>query len=328
MLRQDPNVVMVGEIRDRETAAIAMQVAQTGHLVLSSLHTNTAPGAITRLRDLGIPSNLIASSVGSIVAQRLVRKICSCAVPAEAEMVKRCAAMGIATPNVKEARQCERCHQTGYHGRIGIFSFLEVTQPIVDAIRDEKGEAEIVRLAYENGFVTLEEAGMRLVEAGLTSIEELERCLGAIELKQPYRTAGAARLDGEAGKESGIAKRRVLLVEDEENTRVVLSMLLQREHFEVIEAANGVEALECVYRCAPEIIVSDLMMPKMSGFEFIQRLKNDSRTRNIPVLVLTAADDERNELNLIGTGADDFVSKTSDTKIMIARLHRLLERTR
>lgn len=70
------------------------------------------------------------------------------------------------------------------------------------------------------------------------------------------------------------------------------------------------------------------MMPKMSGFEFIQRLKNDSRTRNIPVLVLTAADDERNELNLIGTGADDFVSKTSDTKIMIARLHRLLERTR
>ncbi len=327
VLRQDPDVVMVGEIRDKETAAIAMQVAQTGHLVLSTLHTNTAPAAITRLRDLGVPSYLIASSLGSILAQRLVRRLCTCAEPMKDDWAKRCGDLGLAPTALKQPKGCAECAQTGFQGRVGVFSFLEVNEEIIEAIRNDTGEAEIARIAGKYGYLPLEEAGLKLVEQGLTSLDELERGVGVVDPESLHSHSKLSVPKGPAAVAStGIVRRKVLLVEDEENTRVVLSMLLQREHFEVIEAANGAEALEFVYQHAPEIIISDLMMPKMSGFEFVKRLKNDSRTRSIPVLVLTAADDEKNELNLIGSGADDFVSKTSDSKIMVARVHRLLER--
>lgn len=336
VLRQDPDVVMVGEIRDKETASTAMQVAQTGHLVLSTLHTNTAPAAITRLRDLGIPSYLIASSVGSIVAQRLVRRLCDCCVPAEGAMKDRCEELGVDVHQVKQAKGCEQCAQTGYKGRIGIFSFLEFSEQVVESIRHDESEGEIARHARELGYRSLEESGLELVAQGLTSIDELERTLGNLDpaaLKRAVATAGPAPHAKPAKSESPgrvagpLGKRKVLLVEDEENTRTVLSLLLQREHFEVIEASNGIEALECVYQHGPELIVCDLMMPKMNGIEMVQKLKNDARTRDIPVLVLTAADDEKNELSLIGGGADDFVSKTTDTKIMMARVHRLLGRS-
>ncbi|MBN8548992.1 MAG: Flp pilus assembly complex ATPase component TadA [Deltaproteobacteria bacterium] len=333
VLRQDPDVVMVGEIRDKETASTAMQVAQTGHLVLSTLHTNSAPAAITRLRDLGIPSYLIASSVGSVVAQRLVRRLCDCCVPAEGPVLERCKELGLPTDQVKQAKGCDQCAHSGFKGRVGIFSFLDFSEPIIEAIRQDASEAEIARLARESGYRTLEESGLAFVQQGVTSIDELERTLGVIDLESMKRNGAAivsrAHVSGpvEPQRSSGpLGKRKILLVEDEENTRTVLSMLFQREHFEVIEATNGVEGLDCVYQYGPELIVCDLMMPKMNGLEMVQKLKNDSRTREIPVIVLTAADDEKNELSLIGGGADDFVSKTTDSKIMMARVHRLLGR--
>ena len=136
----------------------------------------------------------------------------------------------------------------------------------------------------------------------------------------------AAQQKGPAAS-SSLSKRRVLLVEDDENTRLVLSMLLKREMFDVVEASDGVEALEKVYEQLPEIVVCDLMMPRMGGLEFVQLLKKDKRARSIPVLMLTAADAEENELSSLNGGADDFVSKTSDSRVMLARVHRLLEKS-
>jgi Tfp pilus assembly pilus retraction ATPase PilT/CheY-like chemotaxis protein len=336
VLRQDPDVVMVGEIRDKETASIAMQVAQTGHLVLSTLHTNTAPAAITRLRDLGVASYLIASSVGSVVAQRLVRRLCECAVPVSGEIGKRCGELQIESAQLKMACGCDKCGNTGYKGRVGIFSFFEVSEEIAEAIRQEKSEVEIANLARAFGYLTLEESGLDLVKQGVTTIDELERVLGSLEsyAKNSAQTAGTRptkepTLHAAAAKRPGpMQKRKILLVEDEENTRTVLALLLQREHFEVIEAENGLEALDRVYEHGPELIVCDLMMPKMSGVEMLRKLRADDRTRDIPVLILTAADDEKNELSLIGGGADDFMSKTTDSKIMVARVHRLLGRAK
>lgn len=327
VLRQDPDVIMVGEVRDRETASIAMQVAQTGHLVLSTLHTNTAPAAITRLRDLGIPSFLIASSVGSVVAQRLVRRLCDCAVPASESDRRRADELGIDAEKLRSAGGCESCSNTGYRGRVGIFSFLEITDQVADAIRSEQGEGEISSRAAAQGFQSLDQSGLELVASGVTTVEEIERVLGALSKPATTAPAPSAQSGDMKRNAQAIQKQKVLLVEDEENTRTVLTMLLQREHFEVIEAGDGQEGLAAVYEHAPALIICDLMMPKLSGSEMIQKLKNDARTRHIPVLVLTAADTEQNELQLIGSGADDFVSKTSDTKIMVARVHRLLERS-
>lgn len=300
ILRQDPDVVMVGEIRDGETASIAMQAAQTGHLVLSTLHTNTAAAAITRLKDIGVPPYIISSSLGFILAQRLVRRTCSACGGAKVG--------------------CTECKELGYKGRIGVFSFLEVTDAIRNAIRDEATERDLEDIGRKHGYKTLWEAAQEMVASRLTSQEEAERVLGPDELSD---LVGGH--DGALGR-SGLQKRRVLLVEDDPNTRWIIAELLRSQLYEVDEAQNGIEGIERVYANPPEVIVCDLMMPKMNGIEMVQRLKSDSRTRNIPVLMLTAAGTEENELRSITTGAEDFVSKTTDSKIMLARVQRLLDR--
>ncbi len=320
IVRQDPDVVMVGEIRDQETAQIAMQTAQTGHLVLSTLHTNSAAAAITRLKDLGTPPYLISSSVGTIVAQRLVRTLCSCCAPAsEAADTQALSELNIETQNARVPVGCDECNHSGYQGRTGLYSILEVTPEISEAIRQDKGEVEIERLAQPQGFQTLENAARALITDGITSLEEVERVLGPlnpIAALESKSDAAAERVDN--------AKRRILLVEDDENTRAILTMLLEKEFYDVISAGNGMEGLEQLHEKHPDIIVCDLMMPVMGGLQMLKKVRNDSRTKDVPVLMLTAANTEENEIKLMEDGADDFVSKTSDSRVLIARIERLL----
>ncbi len=324
-LRQDPDVIMVGEIRDKETAQIAMQSAQTGHLVLSSIHTNSAPATITRLQDLGIAPYLTASSLGMVVAQRLVRKLCACAKPFEGEIHEAYRNLYLDAASMRVPMGCETCRGTGYKGRLGIYSILEVNDFVREAIREDLGEIEIARRAHEVGFESLEEAGIKLVVRGETSLDELEQTLGSLEGWAPsHPQAQSESLNKKEG--AGLQKRKILLVEDDENTRSILSMLLQSEFFEVIEAGDGFEGLERVYQEVPELILCDLMMPRMDGAQMLEKLRKDPRTREIPVIMLTAADTEDNELKSIACGADDFVSKTADSKVMLARVQRLLER--
>jgi len=178
ILRQDPDVVMIGEIRDVETAEIAMQAALTGHLVLSTLHTNDAAGAITRLVDMGIAPFLIASSVGLVVAQRLVRLLCPhCKqrfVPPEE--VQR--DMGLdydADRNFFRAVGCPQCDGSGYFGRIAIYEILPVSDAIASMIMEKASSRTLFRQAQNEGLVSLREAGLSKVQAGLTSLEELMR---------------------------------------------------------------------------------------------------------------------------------------------------------
>lgn len=324
-LRQDPDVIMVGEIRDLETASIAMQAAQTGHLVLSTIHTNSALAGVHRLFDIGVAPYLIASSVSTIIAQRLVRTLCDeCAKPCSPELEKRLTELGIDTAHVKEPCGCEACGQTGYNGRTGIFSILEITDSVKEAIRENLSEGEVGERARRFGYRSLWEEALSLIAEGGTSFEEAERVLGPIAVdEQIVLTQGSGKA---VEPQRGLAKPKLLLVEDDESTRTVLAMVFRDQMFEVIEACNGVEGLEKVYEHQPSIIVSDLMMPRMSGVEMLQKLKRDTRTRSIPVLMLTAASNEENELRLLEQGADDFVGKTSDSKIMIARVNRLLSK--
>ena len=342
ILRQDPDVIMVGEIRDGETASIAMQAAQTGHLVLSTLHTNTAAATITRLRDLGIPDYLIVSSLGTIVAQRLVRLLCtSCRKPAAAETVERCAALGV-TGELHDAQGCDECGGTGYRGRKAIFSVLEISDDVKECIRQGgASEEEIERAARRDGFERLEEAAFRLMASGATSLAEVERVLGAFQRAGMARSAAAPAPDSAAPApqrissdsaatprhDGSLRKRRVLLVEDDRDLRIMLMLLLQREMFDVQEACNGYEALEKIYAHLPDLVLTDLMMPEMGGLVLVQRLRKDPRTASVPIIVLTAADSETNEVQIIGGGADDFVSKTANSEVMLARIHRLLGRS-
>jgi type IV pilus assembly protein PilB len=179
ILRQDPNVIMVGEIRDKETAEIAMKAAQTGHLVLSTLHTNDSVSAIVRLLDLGIPGYLIGSSVTGILAQRLVRKLCTCHVvqAATPEFQARLVQAGMLNPPVTMAVPigCEKCDQTGYKGRIGIYELLCFDDSVRAVIRSSGNMDQIRETARSNGMRPMQEDAMEKLRSGLTTLEEILR---------------------------------------------------------------------------------------------------------------------------------------------------------
>lgn len=176
ILRQDPDIIMIGEIRDRETATIAVQASITGHLVVSTLHTNNAVGTLNRMADMGVERYLIADSVVGVIAQRLVRKLCShCKKmrPATSEE-KRVLRMNTQEDvNVYEPCGCDFCSHTGYYGRIGVFEIMEVNDEIRDLIAENGTTEELERAARNSGMRTLRENGISYVLNGTTSVEEM-----------------------------------------------------------------------------------------------------------------------------------------------------------
>jgi len=183
ILRQDPDIIMVGEIRDLETAENAVQAALTGHLVFSTLHTNDSPSAITRLLDLGVASYLISSTIIGIMAQRLVRKICKHCEKSYELLPEEAQAVGLAASKerkllVKYGEGCSQCRGTGYLGRTGIFEVMELNERIRTVIR-EKGDAELIReAAIADGMVVLREAAVHKMLNGETTFDEVIRVTG------------------------------------------------------------------------------------------------------------------------------------------------------
>ncbi|MGA7030564.1 MAG: ATPase, T2SS/T4P/T4SS family [Candidatus Acidiferrales bacterium] len=179
ILRQDPNVIMIGEIRDKETAEIALKAAQTGHLVLSTLHTNDSISAITRLLDLGIPAYQIATSLTSIIAQRLIRRLCVCRklIPTTPEYAAQLVQVGILNdaPFHNAPNGCDLCDHTGFKGRIGIYEMLALDEPIRSAIRENGHSDEIRALARDSGMKLMQEYALEHVREGLTTLDEVQR---------------------------------------------------------------------------------------------------------------------------------------------------------
>ena len=180
MMRQAPNVIMLGEIRDEETAGIAIQAALTGHLVFSTLHTNDAPGAVARLVDIGVKRFLIASAVRAIIAQRLVRKLCpNCKLPAsltERDMrTLNLDVRQVAESNIMGPKGCEMCRNLGYRGRMGIFELFKIDDEVRHLINEDLTSPQLRRRARELGMRTLREDGIRKVLAGITAPEEILR---------------------------------------------------------------------------------------------------------------------------------------------------------
>jgi type IV pilus assembly protein PilB len=179
ILRQDPNVIMVGEIRDGETAEIALKSAQTGHFVLTTVHTNDSIAAIARLMDLQVPGYLIGASVTAVLSQRLARKLCSCCdrVPATPEYSAQLAAAGIRNPDnmMYIPVGCPTCDNVGFRGRIGVFEMLVLDDPIRNCIRNAGGPDELRALARSSGMKTMQEDAMGKVRDGMTTMQEILR---------------------------------------------------------------------------------------------------------------------------------------------------------
>ncbi len=180
-LRQDPDIVMVGEIRDLETAEIAIKAAQTGHMVLSTLHTNSAPETLTRLRNMGVPSFNIATSVNLVIAQRLARRLCSqckeaVEVPEQSLLEMGFTEEDIVNPEfqIYQPVGCSECRD-GYKGRVGIYEVMKVTPEISRLIMEDGNAIQIADAADQAGFNNLRRSGLMKVMQGVTSLQEVNR---------------------------------------------------------------------------------------------------------------------------------------------------------
>ena len=361
ILRQDPDVVLVGEIRDHETAQIAVQASLTGHLVLSTLHTNDASNAVTRLVDMGMEAYKIASALRGVVAQRLMRRLCpACREEATDAVPERLHKHLPKDGALFRAVGCHECAMTGYRGRFCIVEVLTMSPELEQRIGAGATADRIGEAARASGMRSLWESGLRHVLDGESTVDELLRVTDV-----PHDEAGPrasspsvaappgpplvpstppASLATEFGEslfelvediappaESATGPGRgrcVLLVEDEEQLRRVMKDLLEREGYRVVEARDGAQALDEVDRHAPDLILLDLNLPGLDGYGVLQRLRSRASTSEIPVIVLTAKGDEDNEVRVFQLGADDFLTKPFRARALSARLDAVLSRRR
>ncbi|MFI4860496.1 MAG: GspE/PulE family protein [Phycisphaerales bacterium JB063] len=188
ILRQDPDIIMVGEIRDEETARVAVQAALTGHLVLATLHTNDAPGAVSRLLDMGIEPYLLSGALVGVVAQRLARKVCTdCQTKyyPDPEILEEAGLLDKTGRAFRKGAGCRACHDTGFRGRVGVYEVMEVTSPIRRLIHRAAASHELRDTARAGGATTLHEEGIALALAGATSLEEIIRVTRSEDVGEP-----------------------------------------------------------------------------------------------------------------------------------------------
>ena len=342
ILRQDPDIVMVGEIRDQETAVTAFQAAQTGHLVFSTLHTNDAPSAVVRLMDLGIDPFLVSSSLIAVLGQRLVRKICKfCKAPdnLSSEQLEEIRAYIGNRKNVAfwKGKGCEACQHTGYSGRLGLFEMLILTPKIRDIISNRLSSEQLKKAALSEGYHAMSYDGVQKALEGITTIEEVFRVAPPeITGESPGPHADASPHEDVIPKDEDIVKgeslpgteapTKILVVDDNLVVLKLLRHLLESQDYLVITAQNGVEALKLASTEDPDMVVTDYVMPEMDGVALIKKLKGRKETRNIPIMMLTAKDEEESELEGLDAGADDYLTKPIARKRFLARVARLLRR--
>jgi type II secretory ATPase GspE/PulE/Tfp pilus assembly ATPase PilB-like protein/ActR/RegA family two-component response regulator len=343
VLRQDPDILLVGEIRDRETAEIAVQAGLTGHLVFSTLHTNDAASAVVRLRDLGVDGFKIAAVLKGIVAQRLVRKVCPhCSLPValddlpvEARPPKDRASTAVPRRSVG----CKQCGGTGYRGRMSVLEMLPIHESVAKKIEQGALPDAIMAAARPLGFRTLWESALERVWTGQTTLEEAVRVLGEHTGEDPSAgapepgfvpivsqvpapvTAAMEPVTREAGK------TRILIADDDRQMRRLVRGLLEREGHEVTEASDGLDALDAIESGQFDLMVLDIDMPRLDGLGVLEELRARVMTSGVPVIVLTARTDDT-EAQVLDLGAQDYLTKPVQPQSLLSRVRAVLRRAR
>jgi type II secretory ATPase GspE/PulE/Tfp pilus assembly ATPase PilB-like protein/ActR/RegA family two-component response regulator len=316
MLRQDPDVILVGEIRDKETAVTAAQAAMTGHLVLTTVHANDAVSTVARLADLGLQFSTIAQTLRGAVAQRLVRRVCpACAEPVRGQLTpdeQRLTERHGIEPTVR-AVGCPECGFTGYRGRLPVNEVMVVGPRFQQAIEQRKGWSTLQRVAIQGGMRPLHEVGLEWVTQSRTTLVEIERVVG--------QALDEAKDDAQTGPP------RILLVDDDEGARVLMRTLLEKEGYEIYDAEDGYKALDILKHDQDfRLIILDLQMPGLDGRQVLDHIRGSVETGALPVLIRTGTGSDKLEAELLQAGADDYVDKSVDAARFIARVQAVLRR--
>ena len=316
ILRQDPDVILVGEIRDQETAETASHAAMTGHLVLATVHANDAVSAVSRLAAIGLPFGTIASTLRGTIAQRLLRRICAtCAEPVRGKLTpeeQRMTEQHEVEPVVR-AVGCNECGFTGYKGRLPVNEVMLAGPRFLAAVEARKGWQTLHRIAIQGGMRPMHQVALDWVTQSKTTLVEVERALGE------------HRLGDEIKEDTG--PTRILVVDDDEEARLMAAGILEAEGFEVSMAKDGYEGIERL-KADPgfSLVILDLTMPGMDGRKVLDHIRGSKDTAAIPVLISTAFGGDEVETELLEAGADDFLEKTGDAKRYLARVKAVLRR--
>ncbi|MEJ2053420.1 MAG: ATPase, T2SS/T4P/T4SS family, partial [Calditrichaceae bacterium] len=347
-LRQDPDVILVGEIRDPETAEISIQAALTGHLVLSTVHTNSALETITRLIDIGIDRYKVTSALSGVIGQRLVRKVCtSCREEVNTANIDEHFLKKIRDYHLPEkiykSKGCAKCDFTGYKGRVGLYEILILDAEIKSKIEQSAPIAEIEKAAVKKGFKNFSRSALELITSGVTDIAEVKRVI-TLEIGDDFevKTESVKKPEISSSKqveskgidvnktiEEKIAiKKKILVVDDNKiMQKMVKTLLLKENKYEVDGASDGIEALEKIEKNIPDLIVLDVMMPRMDGYEVCKKLRESDKYADLPIIMLTSLDGKEDILKAFNMGVDDFISKPVDNNILSAKVASLLRRS-
>lgn len=315
ILRQDPDVVFIGEIRDNETAKIALQAAATGHLVLSTLHTNDSVGAVQRLVDLGLDRSALAPALRGVVGQRLIRRLCNaCAIDQpeqrDATTVRLERAFGVKQP--RRAVGCKDCGETGYRGRIPLDEVLVNNPDFQERMTRNATSLQLQRAAERGGMRPIREVAISHVVVGDTTLEEVERVLG----------------EGEGRGERGDERQRILVVDDDPVTRELAVGVLKASGFVVEQATDGQAALDMLAHDSRfSLMTLDLSMPRVGGRDVLKQMRASAATSGLPIVVLTSTEGEETEIGLMNDGADDYLRKPLDPGRFLARVRAVLRRS-
>ena len=316
ILRQDPDIILIGEIRDVETAETASHAAMTGHLVLATVHANDAVSAVARMADMGLPYATIGTTLRGAIAQRLLRRVCaSCAEPVRGDLTpeeQRLTEQHEVEPVVR-AVGCKECGFTGYKGRIPVNEVMLSGPRFQAAVEARKGWQTLHRVAIQGGMRPIHQVALDWVAQGKTTLVEVDRALG--------RQTTADDVEEDVGP------TRILVVDDDEEARLMAASILEAEGYEVSIAKDGYEAVERL-DADPDfnLVILDLSMPGMDGRKVLDRIRGSKDTAALPVLVSTAFGGEEVETELLEAGADDFLEKTGDAKRFLARVKAVLRR--
>jgi CheY-like chemotaxis protein len=331
ILRQDPDIVMVGEIRDPETASIAMQASMTGHLVLSTLHTNDAPSAVSRLIDMGVEPFLITSSLTLVAGQRLARVPCPrCSEPVEADP-KTLELLGLEPEEIDQAGLrsgpgCGFCAQTGYQGRVGLFEVVRVTRAMRELIVGRATEVAVREEAVTSGMRSMRADGLIKALAGRTTLEEVLR----VTPPDPDRARKAGRRAAAQarGAVSAAVKTppKVLVLDDDSSLAAVAAAILV-DGYEVVAAGRVEDGLRLVGSERPDLVLVDLDLPGIDATELLTAVRATA-TYDLPVLVMSATDDRHTRDRAMAAGATGFVPKPFTDAELRAEVASVLPRRR
>ncbi|HEY5085809.1 MAG TPA: ATPase, T2SS/T4P/T4SS family [Gemmatimonadaceae bacterium] len=314
ILRQDPDVVFIGEIRDAETAKIALHAAATGHLVLSTLHANDAVGAVQRLMDLGLDRSALAPALRGVVGQRLIRRLCNACSIEQPEQRDAASIRLERAFGVRQARRavgCKECGETGYRGRIPLDEVLVNNPDFQDRMTRGSSAMELQRAAEEGGMRPIREVALSHVVVGDTTLDEVERVLG----------------EGEGPPERTDERQRILVVDDDPVTRELAVGVLKASGFTVEQATDGQAALDMLeHDSRYSLMTLDLSMPRVGGLDVLKQMRSCAATSGLPIIVLTSTEGEEVEINLMNEGADDYLRKPLDAAHLIARVRAVLRR--